>query len=43
MVSMIFFVNVGPDLANKIKQEDCDIYSYMKNRNDNSMFLLPCY
>ena len=37
-----FFVNVGPNLANKIgSSRDVDIYSYLNSRNVESMFLKP--
>ena len=37
-----FFVNVGPNLANNIQCEnDKTIHSYLKERNESSMFLSP--
>ena len=36
-----FFVNVGPDLAKNIKRENTDIFNYLQNRNECSMFLQP--
>ena len=40
MVLMIFFVNIGPELANKIViPENNDVLQYMNDRNVNSMFL----
>ena len=34
-------MNVGPDLAKNIKQENGNIYNYLQNRNEHSMFLQP--
>ena len=41
MVLMIFFVNIGPDLANKIViPENNDVLQYMNDRNVSSMFYM---
>ena len=37
-----FFVNIGPTLASKIKQEnECSIFDYMEHANKRCMFLEP--
>ena len=37
-----FFTNVGPDLAKNITTPvGSSVFDYLKNRNDNSMFLSP--
>ena len=36
-----FFVNVGPNLANKIPENNTDPISFMKSRNCYSIFLEP--
>ena len=42
MVLMIFFVNVGPNLARKIDVPDnIDVSDYLKDRQVNSLFLKP--
>ena len=41
MVLMIFFVNIGPELANKIFiPENNDVLQYMNDRNVKSMFYM---
>ena len=37
-----FFVNIGPDLANNIKQDNLpSVSSFLHNRNTKTMFLKP--
>ena len=41
MVSMIFFVNVGPNLARNIRvpNENISVLDYLQGTNSNTMFL----
>ena len=46
MALMIFFVNVGPNLANTIKVPEGtaqDVYSFMCDPIDKSMFVEPIF
>ena len=37
-----FFTNVGPNLAQHIKSEKENVYTYLKGYNENCMFINPC-